>query len=355
MRRNLRAPVRHRRLELVLLVGALAVLIGTAMFFARAGLDSIGDITASRRTVRFEQNHGVLRELGPIGILLAVGPVLAGLIGLSTGTPRARSAALLAAIAIGVAVFVNPSRTYAGTVIAVGVLAWLFAAGRRQQRRLAVRPRRVVGAVLVAILAGYAFNLSSAALGKVATTESAPPGVVHYAAGGIPGLAVATDRPYPIDGWGRSVRLPVRAYRIVFGGPAVASSIARFSAVRPDGQLRTNLYTWIGDVYFDYGVLGVSAFGILVGSVGASLHRRRLRKPTARTILISAVWTVANLASIGGSTWLSESTALSCLFAFVLASGVSRRVERRHVGNNVTSDTTAKAARVGVDRNKAWP
>ena len=197
----------------------------------------------------------------------------------------------------------SPSRTLTISVIMAGIVFYLYLRPREQQftnkLRLAFLLSSVGGTVLIYFqFVGNALhktNLTSKGL----TPSWIPNYLITpfiYELGGL--SALSTTQIFGIDPvmgeQGRSVYIFYR-FLAVFSNIKTPDTVADFVPI----PLPFNVYTGFGDVWFDFGSLGVGIVFAAVGFIVAVVHRK------ARTGDIKFVWLAATILSVISGTPLT--------------------------------------------------
>lgn len=312
---------------------------------SRAG-SAFGDLT--RQQVLYYQIY----ESGgssPVLLLISLAPVLAA-VGVVLGRRHA-AGYLLTAAALACSMQ-DPSRT---ATISGGALALIVFLGLRDRksapRSSGVVVRRARLLVLFAVVASITvvyFNAEAVALKKAGDAAPGIPanlqflsGPLTYATGSPSALAVAvslpSDAPPETDPL-RSIWLVQRTLAILVPGVPKPDPVAGYVAI-PELY---NTYTMFGDLYFDFGLVGVVIGSLGLGMLASWWHRRLAAEPTPVNAWITAVLIVV---LFGGATgfrlfWLD--TAIWLVVGFVVLSWASSRQVSRHPWRALSGEPTLR-------------
>lgn len=314
----------------------LAVLVVSSLTVAGAfGLrevvsESAGEVFGSltRREVRYYTSVEGISSAG-LPALLLLAPVGAGLAGvLAVGRPR---------WLLGVGVFAalaatTPSRTLVLETAIGGLLMYLYARGwgsplnaRREARRRSagrVAPVRrrwltvVIAALVTASLFVY-FTGEGRALGKASAplgNDSFVPQIVQtpliYLGGNVIALSTAIDNGLmPVErGTGRTAWIFMRAASSLGMGGTPPETVADYV----ETPASFNTYSWIGDAYFDGGILLVAVWGGVFGCLGYWSHHRARRSTSLADCWFAAIIHLQLIASFNALKllWLPSVVAL---------------------------------------------
>lgn len=282
-RRRPRNPVTqgHRGVSgarfLLLSVVVLAMVLYGAWAFRSGIAAAVGtDFDAlDLRQVRLAQN-GVGRGGGIGTLLAAANPVLACL-GVYGAYRFNRAFIAFIGVAL-VAAFQNPARTSSLSLVVITVVFWIYARNALSRsdkpvktRTLPVRRLAIVGVLIVVAFLVIGDLLQKSSLAGVFTTWL--PGwaidPVLYYTGGASALSVASETGVAPIAFGSSIFVVLRALSVI--APAVESpdTIGQFVAI----PVPFNVYTGFGQVYFDFGILGVIILSLLLGWLSIGAHR----------------------------------------------------------------------------------
>jgi oligosaccharide repeat unit polymerase len=275
--------IRSARLALIVSTILLMLLVVGWVSF-RQHISSVAGTSFAQldlRTVRAIQTSEAGRGGGLSVLMYSIGPVVACL-GLWMTHYYSRAFVSLTAVSFYL-VAQSPARTSTGTVLITSVVfaAYLFGNQQRQPvRRLAKDQRRNIAiAVIVASLAALAyFNAVGQRLQKTDfTTQFADSAVPRqlidpliYQIGGLSAFSVAleSDMNPGVGERGRSLYL---AYR--FGDALGLSRAPNTIAESVSIPVNFNVYTAFGDLYFDFGLIGVLIVMLITGICTVVLHR----------------------------------------------------------------------------------
>lgn len=251
----------------------------------------------SRRQVLYFQVYGE-RSLGGKPLLMSLAVVLAalGVVGLR----RRWGGLLVLAAAIAVAMQ-SPSRTLSLTLMTVSYVFWLYTRAPGSSpaadlvRRIRRHPKPVLVLAVVAVIGLTYFNAEGRALDKDDSSSTRPLGSLTtpmlYATGSLSALSVAVAGDVsPTEGNHlRSVWLLPRTMALLSPQVDVPETVAQFVPI-PQPY---NTYTMFGDVYFDFGLLGVATMFLFLGFLVERTHRR-----ADATHALGASWIAAVLVAI---------------------------------------------------------
>jgi hypothetical protein len=109
---------------------------------------------------------------------------------------------------------------------------------------------------------------------------------VLYLSGGPAALAVAQEAQLdPTAPGDASIWLVPRILAVVEEDVDVPDTAGLFVPI----PVEFNLYTWIGDVWFDFGWLGVGVMGVLLGALASAAYIRAYRHGSLTAIWVAAV------------------------------------------------------------------
>lgn len=329
-----------RRLLVAGGVVLLAVLVGLVTYRSTIESRAGSEFDAlTRQQVLYYQIYDSSGS-SPAVLLLSLASVLAA-IGVVLG--RRHPAGYLVTVAAFACSVQDPSRT--ATISAVGMALIVY---------LALRPGRSGGAiswrvpVLIAAIAAVAvvyFNIEAKALDKtVDTPVGLPPSLsfladpLVYATGSPSALSVAMTLPGsvpPDTDPLRSVWLLPRLASVVDPAVVVPNPVAGFV----DMPQSYNTFTMFGDLYFDFGLVGVALGSVLLGLLAGLARSKVVARREPVVAWVSAVLTVILFAGTTGYHlfWLDTAT---WLVAGVLVFGWATRVR------TVDSDSVASPSRV---------
>lgn len=272
--------VAFARLFIISVIAVALLLIGAWAF--RNGVSeavgaSYGNLSLS--DVRAAQT-GTARGGGFLALLVAVGPLVSCL-GIY-GAYRYHPLWLVLTITAVAATLQNPARINMLTLGAVTVVFWLYA---RESLSTTDQPRghrrlpfiTIIGALAVALAYFLAVgnqlakNDSATAYANWLPTWLVSP--VSYFLGGPSAFTVATNNGITPMDFGTSIYLPLRIASAIFPGIQTPDTIA--SPV--PAPMWFNVYTGFGQMYFDFGFIGVFVLSALLGTVAVLAHRQALR------------------------------------------------------------------------------
>jgi hypothetical protein len=313
----------------------LAGVVAYGLFAERAAITAAAGTafdSLSPSHIRFVTVYGGAGHIGLGAIAFECAPLLAGV-----GIAIARRSALgwiVTALAL-LATTLTPARMFTVTTAVIAMVFWLYLRGNDAPSRRKFRHRSVtllavtiagLGSILYFVHSGDETRKNHLITAQVAQNpipSQLTPLAVYFSAGpqALTRALVVRDNPAEGERY-RSVWLLPRLMAIVDEHVHVPNTIPGFVGI----PLQFNLYTWVGDVWFDFGWLGVLVVGVLLGWIVEKVHRRA----RARTSLTRA-WTAAVVVSLFFWTimalrffWL-ETTLWIALGALVFP-----LVERRH-------------------------
>lgn len=285
---------------------ALAVILGGivayGLFAERAAIAAAAGTafdSLSPSRIRFVTVYGGAAHIGLGAVAFECAPLLAGV-----GIVIARRSALgwlVTALAL-LATTLTPARTFTVTTAVIAMVFWLYlrdgdSSSRRRLRHrsvtLLVVTTAVIGSILYFYQSGNETRKNELLTAQVAQTPIPPqltPLAVYFSAGpqALTRALVVRDNPAEGERY-RSVWLLTRVMASVDEHVHVPNTVAGFVRI----PLEFNTYTWVGDVWFDFGWLGVLVVGVLLGWLVETVHRRA----RARTSLTRA-WTAAVVVSL---------------------------------------------------------
>lgn len=254
----------------MVVVGALAFRSGIA---SAVGTD-FSDL--SLQQVRAAQN-GEARGGGFLALLSAANPIAACL-GIYGAMRYSRTWIVLTLVAVAASTQ-NPARTSSISLLVAIVIFWLYARNAISRDDRKPSPRRLpLGRLVLAGIGGVAVFLFVGELlqknyvdGMYATTL---PGwavsPVLYFSGGVSALAVALNEMIiPIE-FGSSVFVLMRAASFISPDVVVPDTIGLWVSI----PMPFNVYTGFGQMYFDFGILGVFGLSLLLGWLALVSHRK---------------------------------------------------------------------------------
>lgn len=279
---------------------AMAVVVGALAFRARitASLNASSFASLDATEIRLAMT-GEARDGGPISLLTAFAPLLAalGVIG-----ARRFSRWWFGATALALAVTAqSPARTTTLTAVVVAAVVWTYLQNTSEGLPSSRRPMLFLAAAAGASLA-Y-FQIVNNVLGKTEMTQRLYPDATlpaavlspaSYFTGGISALtsAVASGFDPTAGNAGRSIYVIPRALSPFIPEVQTPDTLADFVRIpRP-----FNVYTAFGDMYFDFGMVGVFLMSLLAGWLIARAHRQ------ARSGDMAAIWLSASLLAVMAST-----------------------------------------------------
>jgi oligosaccharide repeat unit polymerase len=186
------------------------------------------------------------------------------------------------------------------------LLCWVYyrpggdASGRKGRRRLLQAGAAIV---VLAGLLGY-FQYTGSLLNKSAPTQllvgtTIPEPLVEptlYITGSPEALSVAIeDDLQPTYGeQGRSVWIVPRLVSLVDPNASVPDTVAAPVPI----PYSFNTYTWVGDLWFDFGWAGIVVGGLFLGAVTVIIDRRARRIGSPLSSWFAAAWGTTLLASV---------------------------------------------------------
>ena len=260
----------------------------------------------SATEVRYLSDYGAAAHLGIGGVLFDLAPLVAAG-GVILGKHRYYGYAfLLPAIVISAQ---NLSRTSVFYTVLAALVCWLYYQPGRLglTHRPRLQHRRLPVVVLLVLTAGGLFTYfqvtanelnKSATASEVAATSLPGPLIepTLYLTGSPEALSTALDAGVnPAQGEaGRSIWLIPRALSMIDPAIRVPNTVAAFV----DLPHPYNTYTWVGDLWFDFGWVGIVVGGLLLGTVSSFVDAkvRRVRSPL--WCWWAAAWTSILLASV---------------------------------------------------------
>ena len=279
---------------------------------ATAGVP-IGELT--RQQVLYFQTH-VTGASSKAVLLVALCPVLAAL-GVLLGRRHPVGYLLIVgALAISMQ---SPSRTETLSAAGLTLVMYLYVGTRRKTPVQRAGPRALRIAVLLALAATAAiiyFDIEGAALKKTSDPQPGVPAALSsltdpalYATGSLSALSVATASPDglpPETAPLRSIWLGPRILSAIDPRVDVPETVAGFVDI-PDPY---NTYTMFGDLYFDFGLVGVFVASLLSGLLFGWMHRRAVDDPSPVNAWTSAVGIVILFGGVAGFRlfWLDTAT-----------------------------------------------
>jgi oligosaccharide repeat unit polymerase len=217
----------------------------------------------------------------------------------------------------------TPARTAPIACGLMAVIFWLYlkrpAGGRGTTTSTRLARIAVVGVVVLALFVyfrreGHTLNKDTLASNYPVQTRFLPSSLVVpylYLEGGISAFAYARQIGYnPTTGTdqrgapfhGRTVFILPRAEKLVDPSVKVPQTVPPFVTM----PLPSNIYTWAGDLYFDWGVLGVILGSFLVGAIMMWLTQRARSGRVADYWVLSAATVILLFQSIAFEwLWLS--------------------------------------------------
>lgn len=275
------APRPTHPINLGISMAALSTMfvVGAATF--RAGVESATGAAFDQldaRSIRYAQNY-LEASGGPYALFFSLGVVLVPLLVLA-GRNYSRLFYVLILPVMG-AIVQSPARSYALAVAGATLAFSLY-----QRSTPSVRPRlrasRVLSLVLVSMGAAAAYFVSvGASLGKGQGLQGASnsswlpdwlEGMVLYFAGGVSALSVAVEsggNPSR-NAFGRSASVVFRVLSEILPGITTPETIAPSSYI----PVEFNLYTAPGDLWFDFGWVGVVGVFFCIGVSLGLAHDR---------------------------------------------------------------------------------
>ncbi|GAB3018245.1 hypothetical protein GCM10011376_00930 [Nocardioides flavus (ex Wang et al. 2016)] len=266
---------------LLILVSVLvaADLIGILAFrsqIAAATGSSFGQLTMEE--VRRAQTSDA-RGGGIAALLIAANPILA-CVGIYAAKTGYRWAWLLPVFAVMIALQ-SPGRLLSvGLVVqAIAFLAYSSVGSfiARTSRK------RLIFLSLLTLTAGtLIFNYVGGQLGKNSTASMYFPDYswpqwtlspVLYFTGGLPALSVSMDNGISPQEQGGSIFAIVRFAQALGFVATSPNTVGDFVPI----PIPFNVFTGFGQIWFDFGIVGVAALSLLLGHVAVTSHRRAMR------------------------------------------------------------------------------
>jgi oligosaccharide repeat unit polymerase len=262
-------------------VAMMAVGVGVGLTAYRSDIVSLSGRSfdqLTRQQVLYYQQFGE-RPVGGKTLLLSLTVVLAALGVLGIGR---RWGGLLVLGAATVVATQSPSRTLPLTLVAASYVFWIYTRapgstpGAELVRRIRRHPKPVLVLAVVAIAGMAYFNAEGRALKKDEDSVTRPLGSLTspltYATGSLSALSVAVAQDAsPTEGSHlRSVWLLPRFMALLSPQVKTPETVAGFVPI-PQPY---NTYTMFGDVYFDFGLVGVFAMFLFFGFLVERMHRR---------------------------------------------------------------------------------
>jgi oligosaccharide repeat unit polymerase len=253
----------------MVVVGAMAFRSGIAL---AAGTD-FGSLDL--RQIRHVQNTAG-RGGGFAALLSAANPIL-GCLGVYGAMRYNRAYILLLVIAI-IAAAQSPARTSSISLIVIVVVFWLYARNAISRDEMSPTPRRLpIGRLILAGVVAVAFFLIVGDMLQknyvAGMYETSLPGwavdPVLYFSGGLSALTVAVDEGVKPIEFGSSIYLLMRVASIFAPGLHVPDTIGRYAEI----PMPFNVYTGFGQIYFDFGLLGVFVLSLILGNIALRAHR----------------------------------------------------------------------------------
>jgi len=291
--------------RLLVTVAGLGAVVAFGVLTVVGGLESaagrpFGTLTAPE--LRYLSVETGARHLGLGNVAFQITPVLAGL-----GLVLARVNAagwLVTAAAVGVTALL-PGRLFTLTTLALLVLfAYYQHHGRPTKRAI---PRTAVRIAIVIAIAGIGvgyFIYQGERLGKQAYLTSRVPDsvvptalvpfVVYLTAPPVTFAAALDNSLLPVDDRYRSVWLVPRLAALADPNVKVPETVAGFVSI----PFPFNTYTWVADVYWDFGLLGVVVMGFAMGLLVVRVHEWARTRPSLATSWVAACVATFFLSSI---------------------------------------------------------
>ena len=292
-----------------LIVASVGLAVGVLAFrnsiVAASGSTSFGQLTAEQ--VRYYQNYSAAIHAGVGSVLYGVAPLVAAG-GIVLGRHR-RFGYLFTAYAIFMAAQ-NPGRTLVINCAVASVLCWLYYKPVRTGTRAEVQHRwRRVILVATALVCLVGYFQHEGDLLKKSTPEQIIPGtkvpptffsVIIYLTGEPEALSAAlAENVNPTVGeHGKTVWIVPRLLSLVDSSIKAPDVVAQPVLI----PYLYNVYSWSGDLWFDFGWPGVVIGGLFLGLATILIDDYRARRSR------SALWTW------WGAAW--GSLLLLCFISF---------------------------------------
>ncbi len=208
--------------------------------------------------------------------------------------------------ALGIAATtVSPQRTNTLTALGLVFALWLYRRSQQQSLRRSGAYIVVLGVVAIAIGGTLFFNtvgnrlgkstIITQAVGETAVPRALVPLTAYLTASPSALSTTLSDHIDPTTGNHlRSVWLLPRALSILVPSTSVPNTVSAFTNI----SFPFNTYTWQGDVFFDFGMLGVAVAGLAIGALVAWVHRLALRRRSVFSAWLAAVVSIVSLLGI---------------------------------------------------------
>lgn len=270
------AGISSRRVVPVTAIALLVLIAGT--YLVRGSIAAVAGQPYSNLTptqIRALTVNSGASNAGLASIAYLTAPIVAAL-GILI-TKRTALGWLVVAAAIGVT-GLTPDRTFTVTTAVIAFMFWLYSRTDQPARPRRVRMLVVAALFAIACVAYFLYEGGQLKQNSLITTQvpnAAIPAVlvpsVVYITAGPPSLSAAlSEHLDPAFGapW-HSLWLLPRVAHLVDTSVVVPSTHASFVPIPFD----FNTYTWIGDLYFDFGTLGVIIAGLVTGFVVSRVYR----------------------------------------------------------------------------------
>jgi hypothetical protein len=268
---------------------------------AAAGGIGFGQLTAEQ--VRYFEGYPAALHPGIGTALYTLAPLVAAG-GVILGCHR-RFGYLFTAYAIVLAAQ-NPGRTLAFDTVLSALLCWIYYKQFRTATRSGVRHawRTVVVVVVTLVCLGSYFQheahlLNKSLPGQILPGTKVPAALISitiYLTGSPEALSTALDENVnPTEGeHGRTVWIVPRILGLFDRGVTAPNTVAQAVPI----PYEYNVYTWAGDLWFDFGWLGVVLAGLLLGFVTIVVDDRARRRRSGLWSWLGAAWGVTLLSGI---------------------------------------------------------
>lgn len=292
------------RLWLSIALLGLVVVVGVRSFESSVERSAGLPISAlSPSQVRSLSGSGPVAHAGLSVIGLTLAALLAAC-GVIVAERRPLVGWPLAAAAV-FATTVSPQRTNTLTALGLVLTLWLYRRAQRQSgRRRRPSYRVIVGIVGLLIVATVFFNTVGERLGKSAiitnqvhsstVPKSLIPLTTYLTASPSALSTTLVDGIDPTASNGlRSIWLVPRVVSIFDPTVHTPDTVSAFTNI----PFPFNTYTWQGDLYFDFGLVGVTIGGVLIGLLACSAYALAFRRRSVYTAWFAAIVTILTLLS----------------------------------------------------------
>jgi hypothetical protein len=308
------------RLTVFLLIATILFVYGVFIFrnsiSAAAGGGS-GFSSLEPQQVLYLSEHGNANS-SLSGIFVSLAPVIAcGGVILGRRIVWGYAFTILALVLITT----DPARTLTYITAVAALITWLYTS-RRGRRRYSVW--RVTIAALAAIGGLLYFHHQEVVLNKtqhIATLDASPlpsslvPTTLFFTGAPVALSQALDSHRDPAAGPSlRTIWIVPRVAQLVDSRVQVPNTVAQFVQI----PYSYNVYTWVGDAYYDFGVAGIIGEGILLGAVSVVLDALARKRRTALWTSLGAVWVGVLFSSIftfqvfwlGTATWILASLVI---------------------------------------------